>query len=74
MTSNLNSLGEKYTPHYDSVAVVGFAKKINVPLPNSTTPLYEPILENQTGFETNQMLKNSTTKICSHSVLSSPEK
>lgn len=29
MTSNLNSLGEKHTPHYASVAVASFAKKKN---------------------------------------------
>lgn len=55
MTSNLNSLGEKHTPHYASVAVASFAKnKINGPLPNSTTPLYEPIGKSQTGFKTKQ--------------------
>lgn len=54
MTSNLNSLGEKHTPHYASVAVTSFAKKKNRPLPNSTTPLYEPIGKSQTGFKTKQ--------------------
>lgn len=66
MTTNLNSPVEKLNTHRTmplQLWPVLPKKKIDWPSPNSTTPLFEPIAASQTGFETNLMLKNSTTEI-----------
>lgn len=65
MTSNLQSLGEKHTPHSVSAAVNSFNKKSAGSYQTEPHLPYEPIAASQTGFTTNQTAKHYRRKSAS---------